>query len=765
MKAMIVNLRVAALMAAACCLAAAGAVCDEVSPAVTPSPTYLTFGVPDPQPGVSAIGTTSAQQKVTFSVTGESVTFNGTTAPGNPDFKIVQGTDTCSGKTIAAGSFCTVVLTFTPSVSGLETSSFSVNFSEQSVSVNLSGAAGAVKLFDPTFVANSSGSGSPLINYGTSPLVLSCPAGDSTPTGVLSSSPDGSGYVFEDNFLTLAVNGTPAATGNSPAGNVCRGGTADGDDNDCFTTNYQSVAGQLTGDNPDTFANPGNQVLAGSPNNAGGVPPINSLGPFLPPGSSNVTFTLLDNGGLVGGSTLFLVTNCAVTGVQQGGTIVSNPINGDNPGSQTPSFPFDTIGGQHIELGANFTALNGSSTTGNGIVENTVATTFDTGITQSQFATMVHGTSAAPAVCLRMTGELASDGVTPLCKAITIECTNMNSSTPAGENCPQSTLRNLLFSLAFDTPDSLNIIPGTGPALLMGQDTWASAGPNMPATPTACSFPTDGTDPLANQLCPQDLLTSFIGAGDPVPGGTTRGTNSTFVPALGVPLPFTVPIVALFQKTTTINLTFLVSPAIFFPVNGFTPAPIQSVTFGTTPAGTGVPDPTLPVPGDISLFNTGAAVGTCSSTPGGIFKTKTTTLTNDTSTGALLAEGRYNLHFFATDCASTEELLFIPSKNPAKNWASFKTIPIDIDLHAPTINNPMATRSNKTVTVTYSCTDPNIANAASGVVRCGTFLFPAVLTTPTLTSKFTVNTAGPGSIPLTATDLAGNSVTVNVPYN
>jgi hypothetical protein len=40
-----------------------------------------------------------------------------------------------------------------------------------------------------------------------------------------------------------------------------------------------------------------------------------------------------------------------------------------------------------------------------------------------------------------------------------------------------------------------------------------------------------------------------------------------------------------------------------------------------------------------------------------------------------------------------------------------------------------------------------------------------VLTTPTLTSKFTVNTAGPGSIPLTATDLAGNSVTVNVPYN
>jgi hypothetical protein len=796
------------LVAAVCCLAGLGV--GASAQVVTVSPNHLSFGVPTGS-------TTSVQETATFSFTSSegspTVTVGAVNISGTTDFIITA--DACSGKTLTAPGACTVGVTFKGTSTALESATLNFHnnqFNDPTPSVKLTGAAGAIKLFN-SIVTNKSNNNATLsapVTYGSTTLNLSCPA--TGRTAILSSGPDGLGFVLEDNYLTIAVNGVTANTGHNPAGNVCRGGPADDNDgtplNDCFTTNYQVPAGNgnLNGQDPDDFVNPGNLVLvqqSPNENNAGGVTPID-VSSFLPAGSSKTTFTLLDGGGFVAGASLFLATNCTVAGVQTGGTITGNPITSGDAGSQTQQFAFNSTANEHIALGANYLPLNGTSQ----IVDGTVPVPFDTGLTRDQFKTMVQGTSAGPTVCMRLSGELAADGVTPLCKAFTFVCTQPGASTPAGINCPQqlsTNPRNILFTAAFDTPDPVNIAPGTGPGFLMGQDTWAASGPGATATPVACTF-NDNGDPLFGQRCPQDTLTSFIG-GDPGAGGTTRTTNSTFIPVLNMPLPATSPVVTsatfpgcavpfpfilpailpCWQQSTSISVKFSANPAIYptllnfnpLPSNNFSPAPIQGVTFGTNPAADPlhpVPDTTFPVATDMTLLNNngGGTTDPCPNATGGTFTTPITTLTNDTSTDTQFAEGRYILHYFATDCASTEELKFTKKTDPTANWASFKTVQINIDHTAPTIfgaNNagtPTATRSGKTVTVTYSCLDPHLSgdnSQGSGVVTCGTFLFLAADHTSTLTSKFTVPTATSGNITLKATDLAGNTSTVMVHYN
>ena len=781
MKAWQINVRLIAPMAAVCCLAALGAGVAQAQVTTTVSPTSLSFGVP-------AVGSMSAAQSVTVVATGSGIaTVSGISFGGTNGGDFSQ-TNTCANPITAPGA-CTINVSFKASVSGLETGTLNFNVaSGESLTpftVTLTGAAGAIKLFSPIDVANSNPNATLPNPFTFGSITLTLTANGSPLKAVLSSSPDGSGNVVVDNFFSVAINGTPVATG-SPAGNICPGPASDtffvGDmqvtDLDCFTEAYRSAANSnnatgLDGRNPDTFANPGNAVLGEG--QAGGVPPIDIssfLSSLVPgegsPSPTPVTFTLLDGGGKVASTTIFLVTNATVNGVQTGGTITGNPIDPNNPATQTQEFTFDGTTGQHVSLYANYVALDGTAQ----IVNGTTPVPFDTGITQQQFATMVQGTSAGPAVCFRLTGELAADGVTTLCKAFTMECTQpgANTATPAGVNCPQQLAngpRNLYFASAFDTPDAITIAPGTGPGFLMGQDNWASSGPNSAANPQQCSFGNNlAVDPLAGQLCPQDILTAFFG-GDLNHGGTTRTTNSTFIPVQNMPLPFTIPVVTTenffgWQRATTVTVKFFASPAIYpfffnfnpLPANGFTAAPIQSVTFGTTSANVPVPDPTFPVPGDTTLLNS----GTCPTTSPGTFATPPSSF--------VLTEGRFNLHFFATDCAATEELRFRRQANPAANWASFKTVPVNIDGTAPMINGATASRSGTTVTVKYSCTDPNLADGSngSGVVVCGTYLFFAVPNTGNLVSKFKVNTTS-GQITLKAIDLAGNTTTVQVPFH
>src|ERR1700730_6552515 len=244
------------------------------SPTLTVSPNSLSFGVPN-------IGSTSAAQSVTFSATGAGAVTLGTVPGDNPDFTIA--TDSCSGVTLKAPAACTVGVTFKPSVSGLETGMLSfpntVSGEGGPPKVKLSGAPGAIKLFDPINVGNSNPNAT-LANpftFGSTTLTLSCPASTETSplTAKLSSTPDGVGNVLVDNFLTLAVNGVAFGSG-SPAGNVCTGGQTDFNgatpESDCFTSAYQGPASnnQLDGQDPDNFTGPVMSTLEGG--SGGGSP-------------------------------------------------------------------------------------------------------------------------------------------------------------------------------------------------------------------------------------------------------------------------------------------------------------------------------------------------------------------------------------------------------------------------------------------------------------------------------------------------------------
>lgn len=88
------------------------------SPAVSLSPTSLTFGTRD-------TGTTSAPQSVTVTNTGSASLFvNSAAVPNTLDFTEVD--DGCSGLTLAAGASCSVSITFSPSQAGTRTAAFTL---------------------------------------------------------------------------------------------------------------------------------------------------------------------------------------------------------------------------------------------------------------------------------------------------------------------------------------------------------------------------------------------------------------------------------------------------------------------------------------------------------------------------------------------------------------------------------------------------------------------------------------------------------------
>jgi hypothetical protein len=199
-------------------------------------------------------------------------------------------------------------------------------------------------------------------------------------------------------------------------------------------------------------------------------------------------------------------------------------------------------------------------------------------------------------------------------------------------------------------------------------------------------------------LCPLDTLTLFTGAADPSHGGTTTGKNSIYIPVVNMPLPFTAASITnqsnSWVNNDTADLSFVANQANYTPANtnppsnNFTPAPPYSVTYGVTPFGANLPDTTYPVPGDLPLYNTNTfqnfqtpLCGNGGPTPG-VSPALTAQLT-------VAGEGMYNLHYFATDCALTEELLFSPQgtqlTDPTANWASFRFITFGVDTSAPVL--------------------------------------------------------------------------------
>ena len=110
--AALTTLVVAAVAAGAGGAAAAGA------PAVTFTPTSLTFAA-------QAIGTTSAPQSITITNTGSAPLFiNSAATRGANPLDFTQVSDGCSGLTLAAGTSCSVSITFSPTASGSRSATF-----------------------------------------------------------------------------------------------------------------------------------------------------------------------------------------------------------------------------------------------------------------------------------------------------------------------------------------------------------------------------------------------------------------------------------------------------------------------------------------------------------------------------------------------------------------------------------------------------------------------------------------------------------------
>jgi Putative Ig domain/Abnormal spindle-like microcephaly-assoc'd, ASPM-SPD-2-Hydin len=88
------------------------------APAVAFTPTSLTFAA-------QAIGTTSAPQSITVTNTGNAGLFiNSAAVPNTLDFTEVS--DGCSGLTLAAGTSCSVSITFSPTLSGTRSAAFTL---------------------------------------------------------------------------------------------------------------------------------------------------------------------------------------------------------------------------------------------------------------------------------------------------------------------------------------------------------------------------------------------------------------------------------------------------------------------------------------------------------------------------------------------------------------------------------------------------------------------------------------------------------------
>jgi hypothetical protein len=615
----------------------------------------------------------------------------------------------------------------------------------------------SIQLFGPVNVrASVDGTSYDAPNtFNSTTLNLTCPA---SPTGVISSA--NGGNVLVDNNMQLSTS-SPSITG--PV-NICTGGTVDSTDNglsqNCFTSTYQGPAGsgQLTGQDPDTLVS------------TGGVPPID-IHASLAPGSNQITISLVDGGGYLASSSLYLNTNCTQGGVTGPADITGNPISQTNPTPQqlTQNFIFNSTTNQQVQFTYDLSEAEAASTLT--IQDGTIPGTEDQPIDPTTFQSVyVPNTSFSTSSCLIHTGELLNG--LPACKLFTLECAVGTGATESGAQCPISSMPNEVFQDIFDGPSfTLPDIqtPNNGPtfhegvAFLMASEGW-TGGP--------CTF--DPASGLQDLPCPLNLLTSFSGPGVYATTGKTSHPNSTFIPVAGVPEPLTTVTVAGQQpggwvNTQTPNVTFSSQPPVLsglteaqLPgVSTFAAAPIQSISYGISPVG-GVPAPGAPGSTGTPIPNPVSCPATIP--PGGT----PPAFTPPVQPVSVNADGNYLLYYYAQDCAGTEELDF--TKDGTGSWStSYYTVPINVDTIVPVVNSgPTLSPSSgsylvgQTVTASYSCTDER-----SGVVTCGSFTYSAEsapLSTGPLTSPVDTSTPGNKTFTVTAVDAAGNKSSASVGY-
>jgi uncharacterized repeat protein (TIGR01451 family) len=609
----------------------------------------------------------------------------------------------------------------------------------------------AIQLFSPANVRVSTqgtGHGDEAKTFNSTILNLNCAV--SPVHAVLSSSPDGNGNVLVDNFISLGVNGKTAV-------DICKHGTSEDDgQQNCFNSTYASQAqnGGLTGQDPDGLAS------------SGGVPAID-ISSQLWPGAIQAQIKTVDTGGYLTSSTLYLVTNCTNLGISGPGNITGNPISSSNPTGQqlTQNYAFNSSNNLQVQFSYDLSQAKNAGTLS--IPDGSTPSTSNTPIDPTTFSThYLHGTSFATANCLLHDGQLI--GGSPACNLYTLTCQVGTDPTQKGALCPVSQERNEFFQEVFDGPSfTLPDIAGTngltfhqGVGFLEAVDGWGGG---------SCVF--DSSSSIHNQLCPQNVLTNFSGPGAYRSDGPGQSPNSGFITVAPVPEDLTTLTVSpqlqpgswINKQTAVVN--FVSTPPAVASNNSFVAAPIQSLTYGISGT-SNVPQPGSPIPGDKTVLNAACPTPGSSTPPATVF-------TPAPQTVNVSADGTYLLHYFAQDCAGTEELQFTQT---AGSWStSFYTFPINVDTVAPhvasgpTLSPPPSTNGGvpnsyligQQITANYSCTDDR-----SGIVKCGTFTYApgSTLNTGNLSSSFTATTAGPQTFTVNAVDAAGNITTASVNY-
>jgi len=454
-------------------------------------------------------------------------------------------------------------------------------------------------------------------------------------------------------------------------------------------------------------------------------------------------------------------------------------INPNDPQSLNQTTVISSTPGQYLSFNFDDTVSNGNGTLT--IQPGTTPFVSTAGVSQFDWATIVNGTAMADAPCLIANGQT-------VCAINTMTCTTSSNPNAQGANCPQSTARNILFDQEVDVLQNqtgivngiLTIPPGYAPGMAMA--------PDALVTGSECTFPSG--EPLSTQLCPQSIMTE-LADNSPHGGGTGTTTNSTYVFFCCEPEWQTTPTIPAWNDTTSVPAAFSSAPP---PTpnpntNNFQAAQGAFVVVGAEPHGT-LLDTTYPLPAEQSLNNpiSCPALGLPPATPWSTqnpqtFAVNGTITTYDNNgTASPLVEGAYDAHYFSVDCHSFEELVFPTSLNvspgpPGPNVATFKTVPFNIDLTAPTVSyilNPGSSVSYQSaLTAAVTCTDPISNGVASGISNCGgqattPLSAPPLTTNPTVTVNLTLptNSAGTQSYPLpAAVDQAGNlGGATNIPY-
>jgi len=601
------------------------------------------------------------------------------------------------------------------------------------------------------------GYGESQVIFSTNTLNLTCP---DSPLAVLSSAANASpanssAKVLVDNNINITNLTAGGATVN-----VCKGGvnqTSQGPFENCFTSSYQiaASAGSLTGQAPDSFVA------------TGGVPPID-ISSLLTGGAQQVKIDLVDEGGYVANSSVYLNTNCTIGGVTGPASISGNTIPSTNPTTQqlNQDFTFNTGNDQMIGFEYN---LSGAQSAGTLTIDSSGVNpqVGDSGLEPlSAYPAKVSGTSFATSICLVHNGELV-DGK-PACKLYTLTCTTGTGSSATGAQCPSSSLSNEQIRDVFDGPGfDLSDIPTPGGptfhegmGFLMASEGW-DQGP--------CSF--DPASSLQDVPCPQNLLTSFTGPGLYVGTSQTTRPNSTFISIAKVPEDLTSvtvtdgsgktvplgpgswtnnrnPYVKLSSVPPNLAGTNLPGAA------NFVASPIRSITYGISSADN-LPQPGASIATDTVLENTAQCAD---NPPAAVFTPSVQSLTS-------LEDGSYLLHYFAQDCAGTQELKF--TKDNSGSWStSFYTFPINVDTVLPEVaSGPVLTPAGpyyqgQLVTATFRCTDDR-----SGIVQCGSKPYSAgVADTGTLTETVPTSSSGSQTFSVVAKDAAGNQTSQSVNY-